>query len=733
MNRLFLFLILLLSGTQVYSQLSIAIARIQPLGSTVAIRGVITNGEELGTIRYIQDPTGGIAIYDNLVSYFQRGDSVAVVGVLTDYNGLLEITNITGHTIFTSGNLLPLAQIITPSQLSENYESELIQIENIVFNDGGGFFAGNTSYFFNVDGQTSSIYVRNNHPLIGEAIPISPVTIIGICSQYYSDYQILLRDTNDIINNSNINVISPIQVSNITTTGMDLSWETDVQGTTSIFYGLTPELELGELSEPGMSTSHTLSITGGLPSQLFYLKVASSDGVDTAFSPIKTVITQSISTGDIKVYFTSTVDHLFATVSPAVFVNDAIDDTLINYINRAQYSIDFTMYDYQPGNLANLAGALNDAFDRGVRVRLILDTTWTDISLADFVYVDIRSLHAPTSDSYGIMHNKFVVFDAISSDANDPIVWTGSTNYEAENINTFSNNVVIIQDKSLALTYQIEFEEMWGSSLYAPDIFSSRFGPFKLNNTPQDFIIGGRIVECYFSPTDGTNARILKAIQSADHELMVASMLITRTDLAYAIASKANEGKQVSVLVNEKANCTQTVISVLTSALGEEFYEYQELGIMHHKYMIADPNFSVSDPLVLTGSHNWSNAAENKNDENTLIIYDEEISNWFYQEFMARKNISGPVSINEIKPFEALSIYPNPFRKELYLSFYSSEKTDLIIDFMNLQGQIIQTRIYEISEGLVEIQWSELQLKPGNYLLRVSTPKNQIVKKLIKY
>jgi hypothetical protein len=57
---------------------------------------------------------------------------------------------------------------------------------------------------------------------------------------------------------------------------------------------------------------------------------------------------------------------------------------------------------------------------------------------------------------------------------------------------------------------------------------------------------------------------------------------------------------------------------------------------MHHKYMIVDQNAPASDPLVLTGSHNWSAAAANDNDENTVIVHDATIANLYYQNFVKR-------------------------------------------------------------------------------------------------
>ena len=237
---------------------------------------------------------------------------------------------------------------------------------------------------------------------------------------------------------------------------------------------------------------------------------------------------------------------------------------------------------------------------------------------------------------YGIMHNKFVVFDANSADPDDSFVWTGATNFTDGQINTDPNNVIIIQDQSLAISYQMEFNEMFGTTGALPDAGNARFGPDKTDNTPHEFIINGKRVECYFSPSDGTTARILDVIRSTESDLSIATMLITRSELGYAISDQAGAGVNAKVLVNNDANCTPTVVGTLTDALGVNFVEMGESGIMHHKYMIADQSNPASDPMVLTGCHNWSSSAETRNDENTLIIHDAEIANIYYQEFIER-------------------------------------------------------------------------------------------------
>ena len=54
----------------------IATARLQGIGASVTVTGIVTNGSELGdpNLRYIEDNTGGMALYSGSASGLQRGD-----------------------------------------------------------------------------------------------------------------------------------------------------------------------------------------------------------------------------------------------------------------------------------------------------------------------------------------------------------------------------------------------------------------------------------------------------------------------------------------------------------------------------------------------------------------------------------------------------------------------------------------------------------------------------------
>lgn len=644
MKKIFLSSLILASFLAYASGQAIPIsdARAGGANKTVTIAGTVLNGTELdGVIRYLQDETGGMAIYSSAyASQMTRGDKVTVTGTIKDYNGLFELDPVSAFTKVSSGNALPQATAVNPADWSDNYEGMLVKVEGALFT-AGGVFAGKTNYSFTAGGHTGQIRISSTtSPLVGQVIPTDTVTLVGILSQFSTTYQLLLRDVNDIISNKAINLRSAVSVSNITSTGFHLNWKTDVSGSTEARYGMTPALELGYLSDQGTATEHSFAFTGGQASEFYYVQPFSVSGEDTAKAPIGIYITGSLSSGNMKVYFNRTQDNSIAIATNSIQLDHAIDDTLIAYINRAQESIDFTIYNFNNAGISNISAALNAAYNRGVKVRLIYDGN-TDNAAVDDLDAGIGKIASPISayPFYGIMHNKFVIFDAASADPNIPIVWTGATNFTDGQINTDPNNVIIIQDQSLAKSYVLEFNEMFGSDGLMPDPLKSKFGPDKTDNTPHYFLIGGKNVESYFSPSDGTNSKILECIQSADHQLYIATMLITRTELGYEIRNRKNAGVDAKVLLNDIDESTASAVTVSTTLQGSlagDFRTTGESGIMHDKYLVSDPNYPDSDPLVLTGSHNWSSSAEDRNDENTLIIHSQAIADQYHQDFQAR-------------------------------------------------------------------------------------------------
>ena len=351
-----------LSLSSAFSQTVIPImqAKAQPVGSVVTIRGIILNdASKMGWTYYIQDADAGIAGYSTLFSTqgAKQGDIVTVTGTLKNYSSLLEISPVTTVTIVSSNNPIPDPAVLTVTDVitgtgGEDYESMLIKINNVHFDvskQGTLFSAGTSGANYDVTddaGKVMQIRILPNTDINNTLIPVGKVSITGCLGQYSSTpntgYQQVPRSLADIVVNSSIKLTTPVTVSDLTTTSITLNWTTDNAGSTFIKYGHTKSLEMGILNGTGSGTDHSVTIPG-TASELFYAKaysVSATVVADTAKSTVGAYITESNSSGDMKVYFNTPVDNSVSTGTNAIYVYQGLDDTLINYINRAKKTLE---------------------------------------------------------------------------------------------------------------------------------------------------------------------------------------------------------------------------------------------------------------------------------------------------------------------------------------------------------------------------------------------------------
>lgn len=350
---------------------------------------------------------------------------------------------------------------------------------------------------------------------------------------------------------------------------------------------------------------------------------------------------------DIRVLFTQSVDNTVSSLTDAVTAGN-IEDTICSYINMADATLDIAVWDN--GSTA-IVSAINAAHNRGVVVRYISSTNSTNTALSGLVS-GIPLLERQSGLTTNVMHNKFIIVDNV-------VVLSGSMNYGQGSMFDDYNNFIIIYSSNLAQNYLTEFNEMWGGSGAQPNLTNSKFGPDKTDNTMHSFTIGGASIESYFSPTDGTTAQIINAINSADHTLDFATFTFTNNDLGDAVVAAKNRGVIVRGII-ENVNYP---FSEYSGLLNNNINVLSHNGVsydFHHKYCIVDANFAASNPTVVTGSHNWSNSAEDDYDENTLIVHDQIIANQYWEEFSKRFSELAPTGLLETTANEGLSLYPNP-------------------------------------------------------------------------
>ena len=283
-----------------------------------------------------------------------------------------------------------------------------MQIDNVLFSNGGSLFTVGT-HDFTANGEPGKVYIRSGSPLANSLIPMGPVTLIGISSQYTfsipanDGYQILPRDSSDIVPTGALIFTSPVIQTNITTTSFDLSWSVSDSSSSNYNYGITSSMG-NTINTGGHTLTHTISLTGLQPATFYYVQCYSIKGVDTAFSNIRIYSTASNSSGLMRPYFNHSVDVSVSSGVNAQNITTFFNDTIKAYMDLAQNTLDICVYNASD---ATIATAINDAYNRGVQIRYIADDDVLNSMLSNLdpnipiVYRD--------SITAGIMHNKFII------------------------------------------------------------------------------------------------------------------------------------------------------------------------------------------------------------------------------------------------------------------------------------------------------------------------------------
>jgi len=262
------------------SQANIADARNMSVGSTVTVTGVVTNGSELGSIRYIQDATGAIPAYGSMLNSVVLGDSITASGDLFDFNGLLEISPTTSFTNHGAGSL-PQALNIPLTSAGEALESQLVKVDNISFVQTGSFSSGNSTVQVTDGVNTLDVRINGGTNIASTSIPTGQLTMIALMGQYGSNYQLVPRSLSDIFP-----YVAPDKEINIKLGGSDvLNNGTYLVGTNNITQIIVENSGTQNLTVSGISFTGTNAVDFSTNLNSAIIAGGSSDTFDLNFNP----------------------------------------------------------------------------------------------------------------------------------------------------------------------------------------------------------------------------------------------------------------------------------------------------------------------------------------------------------------------------------------------------------------------------------------------------------------
>ena len=260
---------------------------------------------------------------------------------------------------------------------------------------------------------------------------------------------------------------------------------------------------------------------------------------------------------------------------------------------------------------------------------------------------------ADGSQGSGLMHHKFLVVD-------EQTVVTGSTNFTLSGVhgdfgdpNTRGNinHLLRIENRQLARLFTTEFNYMWGDLDLG---IASRFGLAKPRRSPQTVTSQDTQITVQFSPTSqkqdwslSTNGLIARTLSSAAQSIDLALFVFSEQELANALQQQRDRGVKIAGVfdrgfayryyseVLDLLGLTSTFRCQIESNNNPWLNPLTQIGVieqisgdkLHHKFAIIDRQ------TIISGSSNWSKAANRQNDEAVLIINNRLVARHFQQEF----------------------------------------------------------------------------------------------------
>lgn len=288
---------------------------------------------------------------------------------------------------------------------------------------------------------------------------------------------------------------------------------------------------------------------------------------------------------------------------------EKVSDAVTKAIERTHATLDVALYNLQ---IPAASEALLKAGRRGVKVRVILDYEHVypkaGKEMQDLIDagMDVRVMKGRAGS--GSMHCKFAVFD-------EELLETGSANWSLSAQSASYENMMFVSDRHIIQGYQADFEWMWAQAKPAgkPDAPSAKPTAPPADPKPSVNFNGTVLPNYIFSPRGGTEAAIVKAIDSARSEVDVAMFSFTSKPAMAALVRAAGRGVKVKMLLyiksafpfRDEAKKTGIEVRLKEGRVPN--------GLMHNKYAVMDGS------LLVNGSFNWSATAEELNTENTIF------------------------------------------------------------------------------------------------------------------
>ena len=141
-------------------------------------------------------------------------------------------------------------------------------------------------------------------------------------------------------------------------------------------------------------------------------------------------------------------------------------------------------------------------------------------------------------------------------------------------------------------------------------------------------------VQVFFSPKGGATEAVVNALDQATNNVLVQAYSFTSAPIAKALVEAHRRGVKVQVILDHSQRTEKYSEADFLKNSGIPTLIDAQHAIAHNKIMILD------DSIVLTGSFNFTRAAEEHNAENLLVINDPVLAKAYLENWHAHEQHS---------------------------------------------------------------------------------------------
>jgi len=194
--------------------------------------------------------------------------------------------------------------------------------------------------------------------------------------------------------------------------------------------------------------------------------------------------------------------------------------------------------------------------------------------------------------------------------------------------------------------------------------------------------------EVYFSLSDNPQKEIIKNINQAQASINIAMYIFTDREIALPLVKARERGVKIRVYLDKDQVDYQYSQSRFLVQRGIKTRISTNNYIMHNKFAIID------NRILLTGSYNWTFSANNRNDENLMIIDDPEIIEIFQNQFVYlwtnKYNLERTRQLYKIAKVDFLPVSPASVKTKDKIININSASQDELINILQISQPLAQ-------------------------------------------